>query len=56
MNRAILVTFRGRDKLFSSLKKVCETYKLNYHTVGKSLRDKNEWDNKSVYLKRLPVE
>lgn len=56
MNRVLLVKANGEQKIFSSLKKVCENYNLNYHTLGKRLRQFYYWTDGKITIKRLPVE
>lgn len=56
MNRAIVVTEKKEIKLYSSLKKACEAHGLNYHTVGKHLRDYTYWSNDLLTVKRKLVQ
>lgn len=56
MNRAIIVYYKSEFKIFSSLKKACKDYQLNYVTVGKHLRDKGEWKKGHITIQRHTVE
>lgn len=56
MNRAILVKYKSEVKIFTSLKKACREYQLNYHTVGKHLRENEIWKNDKMSVQRHTVE
>lgn len=56
MNRAIIVHYKQEVKIFTSLKKACREYQLNYHTIGKHLRENGIWQNDKMTVQRHIVE
>lgn len=56
MNRAVTVQYKEEFKIFTSLKKACREYQLNYHTVGKCIRENGVWKNDKISIQRHLVE
>lgn len=58
MARVIIVTnlIALENQVFSSVKKVCEAYKLNYREVGDKLREGEIWSNDQIRISRSKIK